>query len=1165
MAEYSPQSAHADEAHTQAHGVEALKGDPAGAQSSELNGALGGEAEIKARVASIHAALGRRRADQQAIWGALNGGPEVVARIKAVYDRSHGDLMGDLRAKMAPRDLDLALAQLGRAGIDVGGSVKHVQQEADGKHQGPHRVIAEPALPAAMPGTQIQYRVDMDAEMYGADARYSYQWYCLNDPVSAKGLGAPNKIDGPNDARWDASWDFVGNHKVMLRLQFHPGQGPAHAPEFIEYRQAVIPQLDVASQAFSSVKTPGDPAQTLEGFKRYVALQRLAASQPGSQRLNDEKSAAMDAYIQALGEKLEGTEGAQRIPIKAVHVATESGRVTPLNIFVARTSSREGRQRWALVDITGPTDRRLTGEYEGSAATASEAINAAIDAWDRANRYPTGLLRLEVPSAAAGAPLARDVQTDGMSFWDSISEFFNTVGLVTGLGALALGVATAIAPIPGSRVVSAMIWTSIITSTAGAAINMTQRHAEGFANFNEDAMDVLTIAGNMLGGAGMWARGASLTMSGAKGVNLTRAFIIGSITTDGAQGVLMGSQFLGQYEEIMAMGDPQKRTDALLELLRSASIAGAMTLISFKGNMGDLKAATGQSVSLTRLADPNEDIACAPLTGSKLNDDPSKAIAPPTQPKADADKTVQAPRPRADDEQTQLHPTPKQGEGATPKATDSATAKLPPETVKLMEQFKGASLKARQSIDAAIAAEKKRATSPLEIEKLDALHRSTYAEMSEEYQFLQQNIRAGHATPDHVRAFFQRKHKEFQVELKYRVNITNEVNSPAGGPKQAPSQRKPWSEEELAVLDESLARLPESHVKGNPLLKELRRGKVRQNWSRENGGWEESARTGGDHSQGIIRVFDTGTNENLNFRHNRDVSNFSGNSKPVTAAEMVIIHELGHDMHDNMPDVFKRFQQAAGWQTETGDALVSRLMGSGMNEAQARGILKQLDEGNLKEYPAPDGRVYKKDVYRRGYFWGHERGALPEKGAVPSTQADGFGAQKGTNNDTWSYARTHPKEAFAEMYVKAATVPEQLYVDMVTGPQRQVAKLQQQYDALKAQYAHAQQSQADAAALEAIRQQGWRFKQQLERAMRSQQSRQAQWDIMRKEIYGLTDDAVQTHKVTLMETMGKVNPERFSEASELYKQFERNAQVIATPYQLTSLFDRYKAAMERLQ
>jgi hypothetical protein len=154
------------------------------------------------------------------------------------------------------------------------------------------------------------------------------------------------------------------------------------------------------------------------------------------------------------------------------------------------------------------------------------------------------------------------------------------------MGALAAGVVTAVVPVPGMRVVSALIWTSILASTAATTIDLAQRHAEGMSTAREDAMDVLTIAGNILTGA--WLSKARVLLNGQGGTKIGTGLLIGQLGTDGAQGIVLGIEYLEQYDRVMAIEDPRQRTEALMELLRSAALAGGLFFLSVQGTKKDL-------------------------------------------------------------------------------------------------------------------------------------------------------------------------------------------------------------------------------------------------------------------------------------------------------------------------------------------------------------------------------------------------------------------------------------------------------------------------------------------------------------------------------------------------------------------------------------------------
>jgi|GEM_PF-3557131 hypothetical protein len=562
--------------------------------------------------------------DEQAVWGALNQPPELLKMIKRVYDANFNKhtgkgLIQDVMSEMGGRDREFAWSQMARAGLIQGSVVPtYIKQTEDGQYNSSHRIQSSTKGATLVPGQPLALRVVKDAEISASGSYYTYQWYRLNDYGQAKRLGEPNRADGPNFAQWTTKAPNIpGTHKYICRMEFISSQGGKRKPEYIEYRQTVMSKSAKADKALDEMETPGDPGQALEGVEGYLALLKSAEQQKGSGKLDPEAKEGIETYVDKLKERLASTKDAERIPIKAAHVETENGKATPLNAFVAKVGNAGGQQIWKLVDITNPADRRLTGEYTGKGKTSSEAIRAAIKEWDGDNRYPDGLLKMEIPKKAAGFDMTKSFATDGMSFWDSIGSFFDTVGLVAGIGALALGVITAVAPIPGSRVVSGLIWTSIAASTAGAGISLATRHEEGFGGLKEDALDVLTIAGNMLGAGVMWRMGATVTNVGRGGTNMTKAFLIGQVSADGAQGVLLAVEYQAEYQKIMQMKDPQKRTDALLNLLGRASTTGAIILVTMGGAKADMSRMNKANFSKLGVAGETVDLAAAPKPATR--------------------------------------------------------------------------------------------------------------------------------------------------------------------------------------------------------------------------------------------------------------------------------------------------------------------------------------------------------------------------------------------------------------------------------------------------------------------------------------------------------------------------------------------------------------------
>ena len=116
---------------------------------------------------------------------------------------------------------------------------------------------------------------------------------------------------------------------------------------------------------------------------------------------------------------------------------------------------------------------------------------------------------------------------------------------------IALGAAADLlfAPIPGSRVASAAIWSSNVTSTAANSVAIYQRWDKGFSNLKDDGLDVLGIVGNVF--AAGWLRHAGqLNFTSKQGVKAGSYMLYGQVGTDAASGVILTTEAYEQIEEV---------------------------------------------------------------------------------------------------------------------------------------------------------------------------------------------------------------------------------------------------------------------------------------------------------------------------------------------------------------------------------------------------------------------------------------------------------------------------------------------------------------------------------------------------------------------------------------------------------------------------------------
>lgn len=413
--------------------------------------------------------------------------------------------------------------------------------------------------------------------------------------------------------------------------------------------------------------------------------------------------------------------------------------------------------------------------------------------------------------------------------------------------------------------------------------------------------------------------------------------------------------------------------------------------------------------------------------------------------------------------------------------------------------------------------------------------KTTDTEVADEMKFLRDQKAGGKPfTAGDVDALMVRKGAEHDTEMKYNTNLTNETGVRKDGSKIV------WTKAELDELEASFGQIPESHMAGNKLLKEVRRGGM------YSPGGTDSPNTGGTHSDGVVTAFDTGsgTAGSTGFRHAGDqrelASPYICGKCGVTIAvlDMVVTHEIGHDMHDQNKDAFDKFQSLSGWKNEDKTALTT----NGLSAAE----IQSLEDTRAKGYwerntVTKNGKQYMVDPYGKGYLAVDET-AIPAKGEAET----GAG---GTDTDTWAYARSNYKDHFAETYAKAVHTPEKLHKDLVERPAAATAqakqgqtRAQQQLDALKATPGTTAvdiknaQDKLDAAT------------KSVTRAESAETARVGEFNVMRNDIFH--GDIAQTEAETRLGAKG-ISPDKLTE-------FKARAAKASTPEQIATIEAEYK-------
>lgn len=411
-------------------------------------------------------------------------------------------------------------------------------------------------------------------------------------------------------------------------------------------------------------------------------------------------------------------------------------------------------------------------------------------------------------------------------------------------------------------------------------------------------------------------------------------------------------------------------------------------------------------------------------------------------------------------------------------------------------------------------------------DRRDEIVDSTRGEVDDEVAFLLEKQKKGALTEADVDALMQRKEHEHDIEMKHNVNLVNDTGTRKDGTKIV------WDNKELTDLESGLGRMPEDHVKHNSMLKEIRRSGV----AMRDG--VEKPNIGGDHGDGKIRVYDTGVNPNAVYRHTGDNKELAdpniapGVGPQINQIEEVIIHEVGHDIHDQHPDAFKKFQAAAGWQEGMDDAA---LKSKGLSDAD---ILKIKGGG---EVVGKDGQHYEQDPYVTGKYLSYDEGSIltPANGSTPGAK----------NGDTWGYARSNYKDHFAEHYMKAILKPQTLAHDLIDAPQQRVQGQVASRDGKRAQLellktmnpppseAQLKRAQKDLDEAEA----------KVKDAEHDRDAQKQQFDIMRNDVFH-TDKAASGAEARLLAK--GVTPEKLAA-------FREEAARVSTPEQVARLEQNY--------
>jgi hypothetical protein len=391
-------------------------------------------------------------------------------------------------------------------------------------------------------------------------------------------------------------------------------------------------------------------------------------------------------------------------------------------------------------------------------------------------------------------------------------------------------------------------------------------------------------------------------------------------------------------------------------------------------------------------------------------------------------------------------------------------------------------------------------------------------------------------TIDQVNEVIGRKDLEHDIEMKYNVNLTNErglrtSDREVGGvAKWKKGDKIVWSEDELREVESALARMPTEHVEGNKLLKNIHRDAVKVRDG------EEKTNVGGDHSGGRIRVFDTGVVGN--YRHTGQARELSDHhicpqcGARIARVEEVVIHEIGHDVHDQNKSTHDAHSDAAGWEKKLDEDALS-----------GRGLTKeQIDDIKAGKRVVHDGQVFVKDPYKDGNFLAHNQDSIPE-GDRDLSEAD---KKKSREWREWSYGRSNYKDHFAEHYMKAVLKPETLHEDLVEAPQAAVDRDQSDLEAAQQRIEDDERALAEAKKqgldepttralqenIDSSRRAAEKAEEALKQSKEDRDNLRTQYDLMREDIFGAPKMAADAEARLRSQGVEEARLEQFRDEAE---------------------------------
>jgi hypothetical protein len=438
-----------------------------------------------------------------------------------------------------------------------------------------YQIVAKPNLTNVIRGKIMSFSLQRINPNAPALEQIRASWRCYNHisfRTDNKYLG--KVINGPqNSTQWnEVKWDIEGRHKIVCEIIY------GNRKEYIEYIQNVINAKQSVAYSTNTAEESENPfifyknlTQQIDWILVQEKQQQLSAEDEQAYQNRMESLKLFKDKLKFLLDKVPADcrENFGQVHVK--HISSIYGEREDMSL---RVGYFYNDNEVHLIDWTNPVDRSFCGVYVGKGETKEDAIKQALECWDKDNRYPEGIIkgyaavdkqfgvakevtfdddnRIILGKEIIYGGIEINFDTDGKSDSDTLSDALASLGFAA---IVVAGVITLVAPVPGSRVVSGLIWSSIAASTTSAVINIADRHSEGFSNWKDDSFDILTIVSNVFAGGTIIASAKwsskTLLLTNISQKQAVKITLIGQISADSLQGILITEELAEAIYSVM--------------------------------------------------------------------------------------------------------------------------------------------------------------------------------------------------------------------------------------------------------------------------------------------------------------------------------------------------------------------------------------------------------------------------------------------------------------------------------------------------------------------------------------------------------------------------------------------------------------------------------------